>query len=192
VPGVVLFGVAVPGVACGVGVGLLHGAEVAEAPVPQGGCVPAVLPLLLEPLPPGVAVVPGLVSLPGAPVWVPGVLVVPGVLLSTVPGAVGGGVVGVAVEGDACPGVVVCGEVLIPVLPVAPGPLFPGCGTDPAPPDVCGAKAAAISTGLLLSSEELVLPGCCASAQAPASTRTESNVALTFIEPSEGVAFFSL
>jgi hypothetical protein len=77
---------------------------------------------------------------------VPGAVCVPGVLSFTVPGEVGGGVVGVAVEGADCPGVVVwvCGEVLMPVVPAAPlfpGAEVPGCavcapGVEPA---VCGA-----------------------------------------------------
>jgi hypothetical protein len=68
------------GTAPGVGPGVAPGCEQGAVElVAHGGCVPAAL-LLLEPAPPGVAVVPGVLSL-------------------TVPGEVGGGVVGVAVDG---------------------------------------------------------------------------------------------
>jgi hypothetical protein len=118
VPGVAFVSVVTPGVASGVGVGVLQGVDEAVAdPVPaHGGCVPGVVLALLDPAP-GVAAVPGEVS-------------VPGVVLFTVPGLVGGVVVGVAADGVDCPGVVVCGDVLIPlvlVLPLAPGLEAPGC-----------------------------------------------------------------
>jgi len=103
---------------------------------------------LLEPLAPGVAIVPGVALGEAA---VPGEVSVPGVLGFTVPGVVGGGVVGVAVDGVDCPGVVVWGEVLMPVVPVvplAPGLEVPGCDVcAPAVPAVCGAKTAAMITG---------------------------------------------
>jgi hypothetical protein len=96
-------------------------------------------------------VVPGVDVAPGAGVCVPGVE------SFTVPGEVGAGAVGVAVDGepvvgDACPGVVVCGEVPMPdvlVVPLAPGLGVPGCEAraPAAAPAVCGANAAAISTG---------------------------------------------
>ena len=96
VPGVALVSGVTPGVASGVGVGVLHGVDEAVAdPLPaHGGCVPGVVLALLDPAAPGVAAVPGVVS-------------VPGVVLLTVPGLVGGAVVGVAVDGVDCPGVVV-------------------------------------------------------------------------------------
>jgi len=65
---------------------------------------------LLDPLAPGVAIVPGVAVVPGE-------VSVPGLLGFTVPGEVGGGAVGVAVDGVACPVVVVWGEVLMPVVP---------------------------------------------------------------------------
>jgi hypothetical protein len=96
VPGVALVSGATPGVASGVGAGVLQGVDeaVADPVVAHGGCVPGVVLALLDPAAPGVAAVPGAVS-------------VPGVVLFTVPGLVGGAVVGVAVDGVACPGVVV-------------------------------------------------------------------------------------
>lgn len=104
---------------------------------------------MLDPLAPGVAL--------GVAV-VPEEVSVPGVLGFTVPGVVGGGVVGVAVDGVDCPGVVVCGEVLMPVVPVvplAPGLEVPGCEVcAPAVPVVCGAKAAAMRTGDVVCKEE--------------------------------------
>jgi len=96
VPGVALVSGVTPGVASGVGAGVLQGVDeaVADPVVAHGGCVPGVVLALLDPAAPGVAAVPGAVS-------------VPGVVLFTVPGLVGGAVVGVAVDGVACPGVVV-------------------------------------------------------------------------------------
>ena len=95
-PGVALVSGVTPGVASGVGAGVLQGVDeaVADPVVAHGGCVPGVVLALLDPAAPGVAAVPGAVS-------------VPGVVLFTVPGLVGGAVVGVAVDGVACPGVVV-------------------------------------------------------------------------------------
>ena len=85
VPGVAVVSGATPGVASGVGLGVLQGV-CGESVRAQGGCVPGVVLALLDPAAPGVADVPGEVS---------------------VPGVVGGAVVGVAVDGVDRPGVVV-------------------------------------------------------------------------------------
>ena len=147
-PGVTVVSGVTPGAASGVGFGVLQGVcEVAALPdsVPaQGGWVPGVVLALLEPAAPGVAAVPGVAVVPGE-------VAVPGVLVLTVPGVVGGGVVGIAVDGVDWPGVVVCGDVLMPlvlVLPLAPGLAVPGCEVRaPAPPEVCSGKAAATRIG---------------------------------------------
>jgi hypothetical protein len=114
VPGVAFASGVTPGVASGVGLGVLQGVDEADPPLAHGGCVPGVVLALLDPAAPGVAAVPGEVSVPGA-------------VLFTVPGLVGGAVLGVAVDGVDCPGVVACGDVLIPlVLPFGPGLEAPG------------------------------------------------------------------